>query len=121
MVFSVLRLLIDFVCLLTYWFLPFPWKIARCSVILLLPLFAPNIKEYESGQKINGLEMLHNIVLFFSFCFCFCFLFICFVFFCFFLVFRFCFCLWGGGVTFHFNCINDDTILTIKQDSNISF
>ena len=36
---SVLRLLADFVCLLTYEFCLSLWKIARCSVILLLPLF----------------------------------------------------------------------------------
>jgi hypothetical protein len=33
-------LLTDFVCLLTYEFCLFLWKIARCSVILLLPLIA---------------------------------------------------------------------------------
>jgi len=32
-------LLTDFVCLLTYEFCLSLWKIARCSVILLLPLF----------------------------------------------------------------------------------
>jgi len=31
--------LTDFVCLLTYEFCLSLWKIARCSVILLLPLF----------------------------------------------------------------------------------
>jgi hypothetical protein len=34
----VFRLLADFVCLLTYEFCLFFWKIAQCSVILLLPL-----------------------------------------------------------------------------------
>ena len=34
------RLLTDFVCLLTYEFCLFLWKIARCWVILLLPLIA---------------------------------------------------------------------------------
>ena len=38
-VFSVFRLLTDFFCLLTYEFCLSLWKIARCSVILLLPLF----------------------------------------------------------------------------------
>ena len=38
-VFPVFRLLTDFVCLLIYEFLFSLWKIARCSVILLLPLF----------------------------------------------------------------------------------
>ena len=38
-VFPVFRLLTDFVCLLTYEFCLSLWKIARCSVILLLPLF----------------------------------------------------------------------------------
>jgi hypothetical protein len=37
-VFQVFRLLTDFVCLLTYEFCLSLWKIARCSVILLLPL-----------------------------------------------------------------------------------
>jgi len=36
-VFPVFRLLTDFVCLLTYEFSLSLWKIARCSVILLLP------------------------------------------------------------------------------------
>jgi hypothetical protein len=38
-VFPVFRLLTNFVCLLTYEFCISLWKIARCSVILLLPLF----------------------------------------------------------------------------------
>ena len=38
-VFPVFRLLTDFVCLLTYEFCLSFWNIARCSVILLLPLF----------------------------------------------------------------------------------
>ena len=38
-VFPVFRLLTDFICLLTYEFCLSLWKIARCSVILLLPLF----------------------------------------------------------------------------------
>jgi hypothetical protein len=38
-VFPVFRLLTDFVCLLTCEFCLSLWKIARCSVILLLPLF----------------------------------------------------------------------------------
>jgi hypothetical protein len=37
--FPVFRLLTDFVCLLTYEFCLSLWKISRCSVILLLPLF----------------------------------------------------------------------------------
>ena len=37
-VFPVFQLLTDFVCLLTYGFCFSLWKIARCSVILLLPL-----------------------------------------------------------------------------------
>ena len=37
-VFPVFRLLTDFVCLLIYEFCLSLWKIARCSVILLLPL-----------------------------------------------------------------------------------
>ena len=37
--FPVFLLLTDFVCLLTYEFCLSLWKIARCSVILLLPLF----------------------------------------------------------------------------------
>jgi len=40
-VFPVFRLLTDFACLLTYEFCLSLWKIARCSVILLLPLFVP--------------------------------------------------------------------------------
>ena len=39
-VFPVFWLLTDFVCLLIYEFCLSLWKIARCSVILLLPLFA---------------------------------------------------------------------------------
>jgi len=35
----IFRLVIDFVCLLTYEFCLSLWKISRCSVILLLPLF----------------------------------------------------------------------------------
>ena len=38
-VFPVFRLLTDFVCLLKYEFYLSLWKIARCSVILLLPLW----------------------------------------------------------------------------------
>jgi hypothetical protein len=38
-VFPVFRLLTDFFCLLTYEFCLSLWKIARCSVILLLPLY----------------------------------------------------------------------------------
>ena len=38
-VFSVFRLLSDFVCKFTYQFCLSLWKISRCSVILLLPLF----------------------------------------------------------------------------------
>jgi hypothetical protein len=45
----VFRLLTDFVCLLTYDFCLFLWKIARCSVILLLPLFA----EKDFGQILS--------------------------------------------------------------------
>ena len=39
--FPVFRLLTDFVCLLTDEVCLTLWKIAQCSVILLLPLFAP--------------------------------------------------------------------------------
>ena len=42
-VFPVFRLLTDFVCLLNYELCLSLWKIARCSVILLLPLFVNNI------------------------------------------------------------------------------
>jgi hypothetical protein len=38
-VFPIFRLLTDFVCLLIYEFCLSLWKIARCSVMLLLPLF----------------------------------------------------------------------------------
>jgi hypothetical protein len=38
-VFPIFRLLTDFVCVLTYEFCLSLWKIARCSVVLLLPLF----------------------------------------------------------------------------------
>ena len=38
-VFPVFRLLTDFVCLCTYEFWLSLWKIARCSLMLLLPLF----------------------------------------------------------------------------------
>ena len=38
-VFLVFWLLTDFICLLIYEFCLSLWKIARCSVILLLPLF----------------------------------------------------------------------------------
>jgi hypothetical protein len=38
-VFPVFRLLTDFVCLYTYEFWLFPWKISWISVMLLLPLF----------------------------------------------------------------------------------
>ena len=43
-VFPVFRLLNDFFCLLTYEFCLSIWKIARCSVILLLPLFTEHEK-----------------------------------------------------------------------------
>jgi len=47
-VFPVFRLLTDFVCLLTYEFCFFLWKIARCSVILLLPLLC-NLSPLENN------------------------------------------------------------------------
>ena len=53
------RLLTDFVCLLTYEFCLSLWKIARCSVILLLPLFA------------IGLWKSSDSVVFFFLCFSF--------------------------------------------------
>jgi hypothetical protein len=42
----VFRLLADFVCLLTYEFCLSLWKIARCSVILLLTLFVDNRNDF---------------------------------------------------------------------------
>ena len=42
-VFLVFRLLTHFVCLLTYEFCLSLWKIARCLVILLLPLFTGHL------------------------------------------------------------------------------
>ena len=44
-VFPVFRLLNDFFCLLTYEFCLSIWKIARCSVILLLPLCRLSISQ----------------------------------------------------------------------------
>ena len=49
-VFPVFRLLTYFVCLLTYEFCLSPWKITRCSVILLLPLFRA---EPTSGSTVT--------------------------------------------------------------------
>jgi hypothetical protein len=49
----VFRLLTDFVCLLTYEFCLSLWKIARCSVILLLPLCITNIKVYLHAMVIG--------------------------------------------------------------------
>ena len=48
-VFPVFRLLTDFVCLLTYECCLCLWKIARYSVILLLPLL--NINEYSVSRN----------------------------------------------------------------------
>jgi len=42
-------LLTDFVCLLTYEFYLSLWKIARCSVILLLPLFITTMPSVTAG------------------------------------------------------------------------
>jgi hypothetical protein len=47
-VFPVFRLLTDFVCLLTCEFCLSLWKIARCSVILLLPLFVIGLWSSDS-------------------------------------------------------------------------
>ena len=54
-VFPVFRLLIDFVCLLTYEFCLSLWKIARCSVILLLPLFDLIFEVAVPGQESDDL------------------------------------------------------------------
>jgi hypothetical protein len=53
MVFPVFRLLTDFVCLLTYEFCLSLWKIARCSVIFLLPLFATG-RWFSQGNLVSS-------------------------------------------------------------------
>ena len=54
MVFTVFRLLTDFVCLYTYEFWLFLCKIVRSSVILLLLLFAI-IKPYMTAVHVSGI------------------------------------------------------------------
>ena len=46
-VLTVFRLLTDCVCLLAYKFCLSLWKIARCSVLLLLPLFIYSWKQHK--------------------------------------------------------------------------
>jgi hypothetical protein len=58
-VFPVFRLLTDFVCLLTYEFCLSLWKIARCSVILLLPLFMVLIVSFIYHN--NGSALTYNV------------------------------------------------------------
>ena len=79
----------------------------------------PNIKQYKKRHRLNGLEMLNNIVLF-VFCL-FVFVFVClFVLFLFLFVFIICiFFVWEVSVGFHFTCINDDTSRIREQHSNI--
>jgi hypothetical protein len=48
-VFTVFRLLTDFVCLYTYEFWRSLWKIVRSSVILLLPLFSNFLLDINKG------------------------------------------------------------------------
>jgi len=50
-VFPVFRLFTDFVCLLIYEFCLSLWKIARCLVILLLPLFAEIVSSWQSTNQ----------------------------------------------------------------------
>jgi hypothetical protein len=60
--FPVFRLLTDLVCLLTYEFCLSLWKIARCSVILLLPLLA--LQLYSGGLFLFAEEIpptCHNL------------------------------------------------------------
>ena len=57
-VYPVFQLLTDYVCLLTYEFCLSLWKIARCSVILLLPLFNKNNRKQKS-QKSQDSPFLH--------------------------------------------------------------
>ena len=47
------RLLTDFVCLLIYEFCLSLWKIARCSVILLLPLFMCNERIFSNTNHFH--------------------------------------------------------------------
>ena len=67
-VFPVFRLLTYFVCLLTYEFCLSPWKIARCSVILLLPLWAVSSWYHDEAVHLmwqlctmlwNGITMIN--------------------------------------------------------------
>ena len=55
--FPVSRLLTDFVCLLIYEFWISLWKIALCSVILLLPLFIFSCKYQSMKRKKNFTEI----------------------------------------------------------------
>jgi hypothetical protein len=54
-VFSVFRLVTDFVCLLTYELCLSIWKVARCSVILLLPLF-PDQEQQSTVKTLSGMR-----------------------------------------------------------------
>jgi hypothetical protein len=56
-VFTVFRLLTDFVCLYTYEFWLSLWKIVRSSVILLLPIFVICVEYYLS--KIFCVNIMH--------------------------------------------------------------
>jgi len=55
-VFTVFRLLTDCVCLLINEFCLSLWKIARCSVILLLPLFKVAIYVYRNQYMLENTE-----------------------------------------------------------------
>jgi hypothetical protein len=54
-VFPVFQLLTDFVCLLTYELCLSIWKIARCSVIWLLPLF-PDQEQQSTVKTLSGMR-----------------------------------------------------------------
>jgi hypothetical protein len=54
-VFPVFQLLTDFVCLLAYELCLSIWKIARCSVILLLPLF-PDQEQQSTVKTLSGMR-----------------------------------------------------------------
>jgi hypothetical protein len=60
-VFPVFRLSTDFVCLLTYEFCLSLWKIALCSVIFLLPLFA-TYKWYVHNGKIEIISLVVRFI-----------------------------------------------------------
>jgi hypothetical protein len=55
-VFTVFRLLTDFVCLYTYEFSLSFWKIARSPVILLLPLFKCGAEMYIVGSSLRQVK-----------------------------------------------------------------